>query len=114
MNFAKHSLLAGERVIYSILQPEIRKTMLTVPGRTLYKTVSPTHMSILTDRELILIREDAVRRKEDRYGGIWDYIPLSKIVSLSVSENADDLLVLAVKLPAHTGFEFLFQASAKG
>jgi hypothetical protein len=71
-------------------------------------------MCILTDRELILIREDAVRRKEDKYGGIWDYVPLSKIVSLSMSENADNSLVLAVRLPANTGFEFLFQASAKG
>ena len=114
MNFAKHSLLAGERVIYSILQPEICVSKLTFLGKKYYKTISPTHMCILTDRELILIREDAVRRKEDKYGGIWDYVPLSKIVSLSMSENADNSLVLAVRLPANTGFEFLFQASAKG
>jgi hypothetical protein len=114
MNFAKHSLLAGERVIYSILQPEICVSKLTFLGKKYYKTISPTHMCILTDRELILIREDAVRRKEDKYGGIWDYIPLNKIISLSVSENNDNLLVLTVQLPQNTFFELLFQASAKG
>jgi hypothetical protein len=114
MNFAKHSLLAGDRVVHSILQPEIRESKLTVLDRWYYKTISPTHMSILTDRELILIREDAVRRKEDKYGGIWDYIPLNKIISLSVSENNDNLLVLTVQLPENIFFELLFQASAKG
>jgi len=113
MNYARHSLLEGEKVIHFILQPEIRESMMTVLGKTYYKTISPTHMTILTDRELILIREESMRRKEDRYGGIWDYIPLSKIISLSLSENADNLLVLAVQLPENTRFEFLFQASAK-
>jgi hypothetical protein len=113
MNFAKHSLLGGEKVIQSILQPEIRERLLTFLGKTYYRTISPTHMSILTDRELIVIREDAARRKEDRYGGIWDYIPLNKIISLSMSEKADNLLVLIAKLPENTGFEFLFQVSAK-
>lgn len=114
MNYAKHSLLEGEKAIHSILQPEIRESMMTVLGKTYYRTVSPTHMSILTDRELILIREETVRRKEDKYGGIWDYIPLSKIISLSSSEKADNLLVLTVQLPENTGFEFLFQISARG
>lgn len=113
MNYAKHSLLGGEKVIHACLQPEIRESMLTVLGKTYFRTISPTHMSILTDRELILIREDAVRRKEDKYGGIWDYIPLNKIVSLSMSEKADDLIGLTVQLPEDTSFESLFQISAK-
>ena len=113
MNFAKHSLLEGERVICFILQPEIRESMLTVLGKTYFRTISPTHMSILTDRELILIREEAARRKEDRYGGIWAYIPLRKIASLSLSEKDGNLLTLTVKLFENISFEFLFEVSAK-
>jgi len=113
MNLAKHSLLEGEKVIQFILQPEIQESVLTFLKKTYYRTISPTHMSILTDRELIVIQEDVARRKEDRYGGIWDYIPLNKIKSLSLSEKADNLLVLTVQLSENTGFEFLFQTSAK-
>jgi hypothetical protein len=113
MNYARHSLLGGEKVTQFILQPEIQEKMLKVLGRTYYKTISPTHMIILSDRELIMIREEAVRRKEDKYGGIWDYIPLNKITSLSVSEKAENLLALTVQLPENTWFEFLYQVSAK-
>jgi hypothetical protein len=71
-------------------------------------------MTILTDRELIVIREEATRRKEDRYGGIRDYIPLGKIVSLSLMEKDDNLLVLTIQLPGNSRFELLFQGSARG
>lgn len=113
MNLARHSLLGGDRVIHAVLQPEIRAHVLTVLGRTYYRIVSPTHAAILTDRELILIREEAWRGGEDRYGGIWDYVPLTKIVALSLSEKGGDLLTLSVRLPEGEHLECLFQASAK-
>ena len=71
-------------------------------------------MSILTDRELIVIREDITRRKDDRYGGIWDYIPLIKILSLTLKVKDRNLLVLTIQLPENTCLELLFQVSAKG
>lgn len=113
MNYAKHSLLAGEKVIHTILQPEIRASVLTVLGKTYYRTISPTHVSILTDRELILIREEVRKSGEDKYGGIWDYIPLNKIVTLSLSGKDSNLLVLSIQLPESARLEYLFQASAK-
>ena len=113
MNFAKHSLLGGEKVLHFTLQSEIRESIVKFLKKTYFRTISPTHMSILTDRELIVIREDESRRKEDRYGGIWDFISLNKIVSMIVSEKNDDLLGLTVQLPEDTGFELLFQISAK-
>lgn len=113
MNYAKHSLLGGEKVIYSVFQHEIRESILTVLGKTYFRTISPTHISILTDWELIVIREELTRRKEDRYGGIWDYIPLNKIVSLSLNEKAGDLVGLTIQLPEDASFELLFQASTK-
>jgi hypothetical protein len=70
-------------------------------------------MTILTDRELILIREEEARNREDRYGGVWDYIPLSKIVSLSLNARDSNLLGLSIQLQEDTGFELLFQTSAR-
>jgi len=112
MNFAKRSLLAGDRVIHAILQPEIRTRALTLLGRTLYGLISPTHMCILTDRELITVREENRRSADDKYGGIWDYIPLGKIVDLSVSQRDDHLFELSVQLPDGASLEYLYQASA--
>jgi len=66
--FLLRLVMGGEKVIHSILQPEIRESMFTVLGKTYFRTISPPHMSILTDRELIMIREELTRRKEDRYG----------------------------------------------
>jgi hypothetical protein len=114
MNYARHSLMGGEQVIHSILQPEIRASLLTFLRKTYYRTISPTHMCILTDRELIVIREEGTRRKEDRYGGIWDYIPLNKIESLNLGQRDDNLLVLTIQLPGNVQFELLFQVSARG
>ena len=114
MNYARHSLLAGEKVIHFILQPEIRVPGLKILGRILfYKTISPAHMSILTDRELIMIREDENRNKFGKYGGIKDYIQLNKIESLTLSGKGNDLLVLSIQLPESDRLEFLYQASAK-
>jgi hypothetical protein len=113
MNYARRSLLAGEKVIHHILQSEIRAQVLRILGKTFYRTISPTHMSILTDRELIMIREDATQNRVSRYGGIWDYIPLNKIVSLTLREKDADLLVLSIQLPETDRLEYLFQPSAK-
>jgi len=113
MNFARRSLLGGEKVLHAILQPEIRAGELSVFGRTYYRSIAPTLACILTDRELIVIRETERKRGEAKYGGIWDYIPLRKIATLSLDERGGDLLALSVGLPAGAYLKFLFQASAR-
>jgi hypothetical protein len=113
MNYARRSLLGDEKVIHVILQPEIRSRWLTVLGKTFYRTLSPTLMCILTNRELILIHEEAIHSGSDRYGGIWDYIPLKQIAKLSLSETDRGLLALSIHLPENEHLELLFQASAQ-
>jgi len=113
MNYAKRSLLPGEKVIHTIMQPEIQVGKLTLLGKTLVRTISPAQMTILMDRELIVIREDDRWRYEVMYGGIWDYIPLNKIVSLSLSEKGKNSLVFSVHLPKSDRLDFVFRASMK-
>ena len=113
MNYAKRSLLGGEKVIQTVLQPEIRARLFTALGKTFYRTISPTHVSILTDRELIIIREEERRSGDDQYGGIWDYIPLNKIATLSLGRKDNNLLVLSIQLPESARLENIFQASAE-
>jgi len=111
MNFARHSLLGGEKVIRTLLQPEIKARRFKILGKTYYRTISPTHVCILTDRELIMIREELLQNRKDNYGGIWDYIPSKKIATLSVSQKDDNLLALSIQLTTNDRLEFLFQTS---
>jgi hypothetical protein len=113
MNYAKRSLLKGGKVIHAILQPEIRTGSWTILGKTYYRTLSPTHVVILTDRELIIVREDERRSGDDKYGGIWDYIPLPRILSLSLSRRDGQWLALSVQLPGSVQLECVFLASAE-
>jgi hypothetical protein len=113
MNYAKRSLLGGDKVIRAILQPEIQVPILTVLGKTFYRTLSPTHVSILTNRELIMIREEIVQSSNSKYGGTWDYIPLNKIIMLSLHEKDGNLLALSIRILESDPLEFLFRDSAK-
>jgi len=114
MNYARRSLLAGEKVLQFILQPEIQVPIIKFLGGTYRRTLSPTHMSILTDRELIMIREDEPKKRGGvKYGGIWDYIPLNKITALGLTSKDNDLLMLSIRLSENIPLGFLFQSSAK-
>jgi len=115
MNYARHSLVPGEKVIHTVLQPEIRAKLLTLFGRSLSRTISTAHLSILTDRELIMIRDEKTGRWGDKtkYGGVWNYIPLDKITSISLTPEKGDLLVLSIHLPQNDHIDSLFSASNK-
>lgn len=113
MNYARHSLLGGEKIIQMILQPKIQATMLTILGKTFYKTISRAHLSILTDRELIIIREEDNPRVIGEYGKISDYIRLKKTVNLSLGGESDELSKLSIQLPEGVRIERLYQASAR-
>jgi hypothetical protein len=113
MNYAKRSLLGGEKVIQTILQPEIKTGYFRFFGIPFYRTISPAHLTILTDRELIIIRDDARWSSTAKYGGIWDYIPVTKILSLSQSETGDRLVGLTISLQDGARLDLVFQASAR-
>ena len=113
MSYGRHSILPGEKVIHTIPQPEIQENMFTVLGRSFYKTVATAHISILTDRELILIRDEEQSRWSwnARYGGTRCYIPLNKITSVSVTRKESGLLALSIHLPGNDQIVSLFSSS---
>ena len=113
MNYARRSLLGGEIVLQAVLQPEIRARRLTVLGKTFYKTIAPALACILTDRELIVIRDDTRQSGGNRYGGVWDYIPLDKIAALSWNETDSRLPGLSIQMAGGAQLELQFQPTAK-
>lgn len=112
-NYARRSVMPGERVVHFILQQEVRAEVFRLLGRSLFRTISAPHMSILTDRELILIRDGAGRQwgKGTKYGGVWHCISLEKIASISLTDGDDNLLVMSVFLPGNDHMDALFSAS---
>jgi hypothetical protein len=116
MNYGRGSLVMGQKVLQTTLQPEIREPAFKLLGWTFYRTVLLAHLTILTDRELIFIRDDeqGLGKKGVRHGGIWQYIPLRSIDSTSVEEESpDDLLTLVVNLSSGHTLKKSFAASGK-
>lgn len=113
MNYSKKSILPGEQVINTVFQPEIRISRSKLLGPVFAHTMSPAHMTILTENELILIQDTGGRKRsqDTRYGGTWFYIPLNRIISAVIEETENNLLVLSVFLSGNNHIEVVFATS---
>jgi len=113
MNYARRTILPGEKVIHFLLQPEVRVGAPRLLGRSWWGAIHPAHLTILTGKELIVIRDEAgVRWNPDaRHGGIWTYIPLARITSTSLAHTDDGMLSLSIHLPGDDRIDSLFPAS---
>lgn len=102
-NFARHSLLPGERTLRIVWQSEVRtgkfsRSWLGWLNKVFTKVILPYHVLLLTDQEIILIREDEHASRKENYGGVWDYVPLRQIDHIAMEELEDGLLSLIVHL----------------
>jgi len=115
MNYARKAISSGEQVVDHIYQPEIRAKIISILGKSLNRTISPSHISILTERVLIIIKDTGSggTNGNRRFGGIWLFIPLEKINSGSIIEKDDDLLELSLSMSADEHIETLFSISRK-
>ncbi len=113
MNFARESLLCGEKIIQSLYQPKKRQSVVTVLGRSLYRTIFLAHLTILTDQEVILIGDVELVKgnKRSRYGGVRRYLPLSRIVSVTLEDQPNDLVRLTLQVSPDIRVDRLFAAS---
>ncbi|MCJ7536638.1 MAG: hypothetical protein MUO57_14015 [Anaerolineales bacterium] len=115
MNYARNSVLPEENIIDHVFQPEIHSTLFTLFGKNFYRTISTTHIGILTDKELIIIQDTGGGRMNNnkRFGGIKYYIPLKKLHSVSLTVIDDDLLELSMTMSADEHIETLYSVSKK-
>jgi hypothetical protein len=112
MNYGRFTILPGERVTYTLLQPEIGQEAARPLRRMFFHSVSPAHLSILTDRELIFIRDGETRawRYAINYGSVWHYLPLNRITGVSLTRRTDGNLWLSIHLPQNEQVDALFAA----
>ena len=113
MNYGRESLVCGERVLQILLQTEIKRPGWAVLGNWLDQTVSPAHLTILTNLELILIEDVTHDRKvsQVKYGGIWQYLPLHNIRTAAWHEMKSGWLALSMTVSPDKTIEKLFEPS---
>jgi hypothetical protein len=112
MNYGRLTILPGERVTYTLLQPEIGQEVVQLLGKVFFRSISAAHLSILTDRELILIRdgESHAWHSGIKYGSVWHYLPLNRIRGVSLTQIGDGRLRLSIHLPQNERVSALFAA----
>lgn len=95
MNFGRHSIMPGDTIIRTVYQPAMWIETVTMFRKTLFKTYLTPHLSILTDRELILLTEHSRTKKgeEKQYGGVFTYIPLRHIQQISFTTKHSNLVM---------------------
>ncbi len=89
LNYTKQSLLPGEKIINIIYQPKV----LDESGMSIEMLPEHTHAVVLTDNELILIKEDNHKYKNvhSNYGVVRDFIPLAHIRDLMTESQQTGL-----------------------
>lgn len=115
MNYARNAVSPAEHVVDHVYQPEIRSKIISIFGKSLYRTSSPTHISILTEKVLIFIKDTGRDNANNnrRFGGIWLFIPLERIISGSLIEKGDDLLEFSLRLAENERINILFAEEKK-
>lgn len=86
-NYSHDSILPGGKIIDAVYQPDIYEKFLVVFKRT----ITLAHVTILTDKELIIIKDEELVTVKKKYnfknGGVWAYIPLDKIINMTIIVN---------------------------
>jgi hypothetical protein len=115
LNYARRSILPDDKAVQIVYQPEIRNVIVKLFGKSLFRVLSLAHVSILTDRELILIQEGAGGKggEDIRYGGIFRYIALGKITSIYAAKPKDGVFTLSVYLSDDITLKVVFRESKR-
>jgi hypothetical protein len=114
-SFARESLVPGETVLQTVWQPALRRQVASVLGWPLYRSVSLAHLTVLTDREVILIcdEEQSAKKGKARYGGVWRYVPLRHVLSASILETPEGFLTLSLGLTGSGRIERIYAVASR-
>jgi hypothetical protein len=111
MNYGRKSIGPGDTVVAIAYQPERCIQEYTLFNKTLFRRYTTSHLSILTERELILIKENKQIKtdKEALYGGVFSYIPRHRIQDISFVPNSENTLsTMEIILPDSLRFSSEF------
>lgn len=98
-NYSQESIMPGEKIVAAVYQPAIYEKFMILFTRI----VTLAHLTILTDKELIIIKDEELievtNKSNVKNGGVWAYIPLHKILTITLDGNVrKDLLTLVISV----------------
>jgi hypothetical protein len=111
MNYGRKSIRPGDIVVGIVYQPERCIQEYTLFNKTLFRWHTTGHLSILTEEEFILIKENKQIKtdKEDLYGGVFSYIPRHRIQDISFTPNPENTRsIMEIILPDNIRFKSEF------
>lgn len=88
--YANDYIRSGQRIVCTIYQQEIRAKVFKIFS----KRITTVHLTILTDKELILIEEGpTIKSSMGKYCGVWTFSSIDKINDISVKETDNSDIV---------------------
>lgn len=90
LNMGMQSLMPGSKILSLIYQPDIHLTTLNVFKKPVFSKYLTCHLSLLTDKELILIKESKRTKRKDEglYGAVFTFIPHHHITRISFENTS--------------------------
>jgi hypothetical protein len=112
-NYARQSLAPGATVQGSVYQGDIPLSKLNVFNKPVFSSYLSGHLAVLTDRELIFIKESEEIRAihETSYGGMFTYIPVEKIQRVEFEPTNDKKVDCVANVSLVDGKHYQFQFS---
>lgn len=109
-NYSRESILPGEKIIDIVYQSAIYEKFLVF----FKKSVTLAHLTILTDKEIIIIKDEELVKVKKQYdfnhGGVWAYIPLDKISNITITINEREGLLTFVIFMRENSISLLFSS----
>jgi hypothetical protein len=102
MNYGRKSIRPDDIVIGIVYQPGRCIQEINFLNKTLFRRNTTDHLTILTEEELILIKEgNRIKTdKEINYGGVITYIPRCQIHDISFISNPENShIIMEISLP---------------
>lgn len=114
-SYGRGSLRPGARVLQVVFQPEMRSEVFRLFGLSISRLKSPAHLVILTDSELILIRDDDTQRwsRGAPHGAIWTYVPRAKIIDGALACSDGGIQLLSVRLEGGAQIQLPFNSERR-
>lgn len=112
-NYAKHSLAPGTTIQASVYQEDIPLSKLNFFNKPVFSSYLSGHLAILTNRELIFIKESEELRAihKSTYGGVFSYIPLQKVKEVVFETTGDKKVDCLMNISLLDGKHYQFQFS---
>ncbi len=113
-SYGRSSVRPGDRLLRVLLQPRLRACRFRLFGYSISRLISPAHLTILTDTEIIMIRDDESQSwiNDQAPGAIWNYIPRGLVDGAAIDSSTSECLRMTLHTAVGRAHQAVFSAAA--